>query len=766
MNDLKPLTAAIVTFVFVVGIAVAALYDLRPPAPVPASAPDSLFSADRAAGYLREIALEPHPLGSPRNLEVRNYIVQQLAAMDLQPRLDTATVTGSFRGIHYAATVVNIIARLTGTDNSKAVLLMAHYDSVPTGPGASDDGSGVATILETLRALKFSSPLKNDVIAIFTDGEEVGMMGAQAVVEDTSLLNQAGIALNFEARGTSGPSMMFETSDGNGWLIKQLAEAAPDPVATSLAYDAYRNLPNNTDFSWLKAMGVAGMNFAFIGDLERYHSETDNYSNIDERSIQHDGSYALELTKHFGDLHLPAPKSANYIYFNFFWPGFVYYPASFVPVVSAVAAVFFLLMAYIGIKRTTIKLTKSAIALLLPLLPTMILGGGTFFLWKAVQNSYPESSHFLFGTFYGNGVFLSALILVATALTSAYYILLRRFFRSSEMAVGSLFWWVILAAVSSYYLPHGAYVFQWPAIFSSLALLLFFLASKSDFRSPIMMLVLLVCAVPGIYLVTQIVYLIYMTALEPAVVTAIVAVVILTVGTLLPHVAIISAPKKWAFPIAIFVIALAVGTLGVLTHHLGAHHPKSDSIDYALDLDNSKAYWVSLDDSTDEWTSQFMPQRVDSVPAFIPGGCRLAAKSSPIAIAPVSAVLLSDSSYRGAQILKLLVKSPEAGSPIRLSTETQVLAASVEGHPVPDSVAIFPSGKQSRWMLYYYGLPDSGATLTLVIPAGQQLRLTTVETVAGLPEVGGLPSYPRPSSIMRRPFVTTDAAIVKKSYVF
>ena len=766
MNDLKPLTAAIVTFVFIAGIVAAALYDLQPPNPLPASSPDTLFSADRAAGYIREIAQAPHPLGSPRNLEVRNYIVQQLAAMDLQPQLDTATVTGSFRGLHYAATVVNIIARLTGSDNSKAVLLMAHYDSVPTGPGASDDGSGVATIIETLRALKSSYPLKNDVIAIFTDGEEVGMMGAQAVVEDTSLLRQVGIALNFEARGTSGPSIMFETSEENGWLIKQLAMSAPDPVATSLSYDAYKNLPNNTDLSWLKAKGVEGLNFAFIGDMEHYHSQMDNYSNIDERSIQHDGSYALALTKHFGNLRLPGPKTTNYIYFNFFWPSFVYYPASFVPIVSAIAAFLFLLMAYIGIKRTTIKLTNSSVGIVLPIVPIIILGAGTFFLWKTIQNAYPESSHFMFGTFYNQGVFLSALILIAVALTSAYYIFLRKFFRSSEMAVGALFWWLVLAVVSTYYFPHAAYVFQWPLVFSSLALILFFLASKSDFRSPIMMLALLVCAAPGIYIITQIVYLIYMTSLLPAVTTAIVVLMILGVGTLLPHIAIITAPKKWVFPIAISVIALAVGTIGMLSHHLGAHHPKTDSIDYALDIDNSKAYWVSLDDSTDEWTSQFTRQRVDLISDFFPGGFRLAAKSSPIPIAPVSVVLLSDSSYRGAQILKLLIKSPEAASPIRLSTQTRVLSASVGDQPVPDSVAIFPSGQQSGWTLYYYGLPDSGGTVTLVIPAGQVLKLTTVETVAGLPEVGGLPSYPRPASIIRRPFVTTDAAVVKKSYIF
>ncbi len=772
MNDLKPLTAAIVTFIFIAGIAATAIYDLQPPKPLPATAPDSLFSADRAAGYIRDIAASPHPLGSPENVKVRDYIVEQLSEMGLQPRLDTAVVTGSYLGIHYAASVINIVAHLTGSDNSRAVLLMAHYDSVPTGPGASDDGSGVATILETLRALKASYPLKNDVIAIFTDGEENGMMGAQAIAGNDSLLRQVGVALNFEARGTSGPSLMFETSDGNGWLIEQMAKSGSDIAATSFMYDGYKHLPNNTDFSWLKAKGMSGMNFAFIGDLERYHSEMDNYTNIDERSIQHDGSHALSLTKQFGNLTLPGPGSGNDIYFNFFWPAFFYYPASYVSTISAVAALLFFLMIYIGVKRKMIGLWKSLISILLPLGPVVILAVGTFFLWKGIGNSYPEAGYFLFDAFYGDGMLLLAVISLALAATSTFFIYMRGFFRSSEMAAGALFWWLVLAVISTFYLPHGAYIFQWPLLFSSSALLLFFIAPKSDFRSPLMLLTLLACAVPGVYFTAQTVYLLYLMGLLPAVTTAIVVLVILGMCTVLPHLAIVSAPKKWIIPVSAFAVALVIGAVALMSHHLDTHHPKTDSIDYAIDLDNSRAYWISFDDTTDEWTSQYMQHFVspDSLPDFFPGRRRpdLANSAALIPVRPVSVTLLGDTAYRGAQEVTLLVKPPEAGTPIMLHSPkgSQVISASVDGHPIPDSVAIFPTGKLDNWTLYCYGFPAAGCTVSLVLPAGQELNLTTVCTLAGLPEAGGLPEFPRPGSIMRRPFVTTDAAIVMKSYRF
>lgn len=772
MHDFRPSTAAIATFVFTVAIITGALWDLQPPRPLPATAPDSLFSADRATGYIKEIARVPHPLGSKANARVRSFIVRQLGAIGLEPQLDTAVVTGSYEGLHYAASVINIVARLPGRDNSRAVLLMAHYDSVPTGPGASDDGSGVATLLETLRALKASHPLKNNVVAVFTDGEEEGMMGGQAFSENRSLMKQVGVALNFEARGTSGPSIIFQTSDGDGWLIKQLAKAVPDPVAVSLSRDVYRHLPNNTDFSWLKAAGVAGMNFAFIGDLEHYHSELDNYSNIDESSIQHDGSYALYLTKRFGNASLPGPKAGDDIYFNFLYPRFVYYPASLATALTILAAFLYLLTIYIGVKKRIIKPSKTIASSLFTLALMAILGGATFFLWKGLQRAFPESSHFLFGAFYHDGIFLCAFISTALAVSSASYIFLRKYFRSSEMAVACLFWWLALAVLSTHYLQYGSYIFQWPVIFCSLAFIIYFLSTKSDFRSPVMMLIFLVCSVPGIYLTSQTSYLVYLTGLLPAMTAAIVVLVVLGMVTILPHLAIISAWQKWAIPILALAAALVFGSVAVLSHHIGPHHPKTDSIDYAANLDDSTYYWISFDDSTDVWTSQFMRSQLslDSLPDFFPGTAepRMAAKASPESVLPVSVTLRSDTASRGAQFVTLLVKSQQAASPVVIMVDSgeQVLSASVDGLSIPDSVAIFPAGKRAQWTLYYYGLPDSGSTITFVIPAGEQLRLTTVQTVRGLPEAGGLPSNPRPGSIMRRPFVTTDASLVMKSYQF
>src|SRR5215213_5425859 len=289
-------------FCALVLLACAVVYQQRPPSAIPIDAPAPDFSSARALKHIAAIAKQAHPIGSAQQHEVREYIVAELRAAGLTPEIQQTTSFNTDGTAAVAATVQNIIARLPGTNNTKAVLLMGHYDSAANSRGAADDGSGVGTLLETIRALKSNAPLKNDTIFLFTDGEEVGLLGAIAFVKEHPWAKDVGLALNFEARGSSGPSFLFETSDGNGWLISEFAKAAPYPIAPSILYEIYRVLPNDTDLSPFKKAGLAGLNFAFIDDEVYYHSPNDRVENLDQQSLQHHGSYSLALTRHFGNL--------------------------------------------------------------------------------------------------------------------------------------------------------------------------------------------------------------------------------------------------------------------------------------------------------------------------------------------------------------------------------------------------------------------------------------------------------------------------------
>ncbi len=770
---MKPIPAAIVAATFLLVAAASAIYNLQPPGVVPATAPDSVFSADRAMGYIRHIAAAPHPIGTPAEAKVREYIVGQLRAMGIRPTLDSATVTGMFHGIHYAAFVVNIVARLPGTANSNAVVLMAHYDSVPTGPGASDDGSGVATILETLHALKSLPPLKNDVIAIFTDGEEEGMLGSQAIAENDSLVRKMGIALNFEARGTSGPSLMFETSENDGGPIKNIARAVNNPIATSVAYDMYKRSPNNTDFTRLKKQGIAGYNFAFIGDAARYHSELDNYANVDPRSLQHDGAYALALTRYYGNRILPPAAEVNDVYFNFLWPRFVYYPVTLVSPLMVVTLIIFLLAIYIGFRKEVIKLTRAGFGIILLGVPLFIFTVGTYFLWRFLQGYFPEASRFIFGYFYDSGIILSGLIVFVISLTILLYILMRKFFRSSEMAIGALVWWFVLLALSTEYAPEASYFFEWPLLISTIALLIFFVAKKADFRSPLIFALFLVCAVPGVYLTTQIIYLLFLNGLPPELAAGVIAISVLTCGTLLPHIAIISSPNRWILPLAMLLIGLGLFALGFFSHNFNVDLPEPDSVLYALDANDSVAYWMSFEKTGDMWTGKFLKDTTgiessiaSDGPGFFPG-TEVPAKISratPVDLPSDSIGVLSDSSSQGYSNVRLMIPFMRGYYVLKVFANmlTRIMSAKVNDRTVPSGTG--PERASHRWILYCFGAPKAGWVLSLTVPQTDTLRLTLVSVEPGLPTLDSEAIPPRPGSLTRRPFVETDVSLVQKTF--
>ena len=284
---------------------------LSRPDPLPASAPLTEFSAGRAMTAVRAIAQRPHPVGSADHDRVREYVLGEFTRLGVPPRVQAGI--GTF--LRYQGKAENILARLPGTFNTRPVMLAAHYDSTRRGPGAGDDAQGVAVLLETLRALRQSAPLRNDVIFLVTDGEEEGLLGASLFMREHPWHGEPGVVLNFEARGTGGASFMFETSTPNEWLVRALRAAVPAANATSFAYEVYRRMPNGTDLSAFKLHGLAGMNFAFIEHPEWYHHAQDDPAHLDLRSVQEQGTYALALTRIFGAQNLTQPQSGDAVYF-------------------------------------------------------------------------------------------------------------------------------------------------------------------------------------------------------------------------------------------------------------------------------------------------------------------------------------------------------------------------------------------------------------------------------------------------------------------
>ena len=294
----------------------------RPPAPRAVAGSAGEFSAVPAVETLERLLGDeaPHPMSSGNNARVRDRISDELTAMGYP--VETQTTFACREAWAVCGDVTNIMTRLPGTIDGPAVLLTAHYDSVPAGPGAGDDMAGVATILEVARLLRAEPPARNPVVFLFSDGEELGLLGAEAFMAQHPWAADVGVVVNLEANGSHGQSVLFQTTGDNAWLIDAFAKHAPRPVASSV-YDAiYALLPFNTDLTVYGEAGLPGLNFAFIEEHPHYHTPRDNMANLDPGSVQHHGDNSLAATRALASLDL-ANQPAGRSVFQDLLPGMV-----------------------------------------------------------------------------------------------------------------------------------------------------------------------------------------------------------------------------------------------------------------------------------------------------------------------------------------------------------------------------------------------------------------------------------------------------------
>lgn len=263
-----------------------------PPDARPIDADPTRFSAARAGATLARILGDeaPHPVGSAAHAAVLERLLGELRAIGVEPSVQDALVAG--RG-GIVTRVRNVVATIPGANGGPSIALAAHHDSVAAGPGASDDGAGVAAAIECVRAVRAGAPLAHTLVLLITDGEEVDLSGAVAFVRRHPLASDVRAVVNLEARGTEGLAYLFQTGPGTGAALARFASLAERPATTSIAALVYEKLPNDTDLSVFLDAGWTGLNFAFIGGFRRYHTPRDDLAHLDAGSLQHMGDGAL-----------------------------------------------------------------------------------------------------------------------------------------------------------------------------------------------------------------------------------------------------------------------------------------------------------------------------------------------------------------------------------------------------------------------------------------------------------------------------------------
>lgn len=428
------------------------------------AASDRDFSIDRAFAHVKTIASQPHPAGSAANAKVREYLRNDLTSLGLKPEVQTATI---LRRAGEWQVVNNVIARLPGKTRKRPIMLAAHYDSVDGGPGAGDDTAGVAALLETARALRASGPLDREVILLITDGEERGLLGARGYFERHEAdywRSEIGLVMNFEARGTAGPSIMFETAPHNLSFIRLFASTSPYPIGNSLSYDVYRLLPNNTDFTVFRWAGLKGLNFAFIGNYFYYHTGKDSIENLDRDSLYHHGVSALALARRFGELSdeeldgLLSDHQPNAVYFNLWTTLLARYSANWIWPLSILQLLLAAFVLTRGFRRKSISprgVGGAAIRLLLALFITPVAVYGMMSL------VHPVGAPLAFN------LQLSAVAILSTIITLAFGLEFRRIVRPLDLAASGIILFSILSIPVNIYLPGGSFITFWPTLFAT-----------------------------------------------------------------------------------------------------------------------------------------------------------------------------------------------------------------------------------------------------------------------------------------------------------
>ncbi|MGW6505682.1 M28 family peptidase [Nonomuraea angiospora] len=745
--------------------------------PLPASAPDGEFSAERALRHLERFATEPRPIGSRAGEKARDYLTGQLRAAGLDVRVQRAIGANTSAGLASFGQVHNIVATAKGSDPTGTVVIAAHYDSAAMGPGASDDAAAVAAMLETVRALK-GTALRNDLVLLMSDGEEDGVLGAEAFVREHPLGRTGGVLLNWEARGVSGPSLMFQTSRNNAGLVETFADAVPHPRGDSTLGELYRLLPNNTDFTPMAGSGFTGMNFAYIEGSSRYHTADDSLAHLDRGSLQHHGSSMLALTRALGGADLgKLAADHDLTYFRIFGT-MVTYPNALVWPLAGLAAAAVAGLAVLARRRRLLSLPRLAVAAVSGVVPLLLAAALAQGLWEVLVAWRPAYDG-MGGLLHRPQAFQAAVVVLAALALLCWYLPLRRRLGPAALAVGALAWPAALGLLCAQVAPGMSYVLTLPALFCALgataAILLRGAAPQvpaPQMAAPQMAArhaaVFQAAAVTlGAVVAAALLPALARTAFDgmglalggmPALVLAVFGLMMLPIVELcLPE------RRQSLLPLAAAGLAVLLVPIGLARDGFDPANPLRTHLAYVMDAGTRTASWVSADAEPPAWTRRYISGH-DTAP-LPPGYARGTslwtgrAPAAPGAAEPRVTVL-----GRDGDTVRLRVTAGRAARSVTLRVERPIAAATATATGmIPVSVDV-TGVRANTWPgeIRFRGLPATGAEISLRVPGADRFRLTAVAETDGLQRVPGF--VPRPKGVVAATREDGDLVAVTRTY--
>lgn len=710
------------------------------------------YDYSQARQHLLEISKERHPVGSGAHGQVRDYLISQIRQLGYEAQLQQGFAINPES--KSAAQVENIVVRVAASEpkhGGKAILVAGHYDAVPNSYGAGDDGVSMANILQALASMKTLSKSSNDVIFLFADAEEVGLLGAIAFAEQHPAMRDVGMVLNFDNRGNSGPILMFETSAKNGRLIQEFATATPYAISNSVMYEVYKALPNDTDFSVFRKKDVPGLNFAMIENFSSYHTRHDKGEYLHPASQRQQANLMLNLVQHFVNQDLNQLSlqqgASNHIYFSLPLIGLVHY-SSLLAIPIAVALIVMAIGLFIRMRRqqnsssTPIRLGKSLLASLVFLLELAVFAFLAQRIWVFICGIYPEYASMRdpdIGHYY-----LLALVLLFSTIFAYLQKFLLRWFREQELSYGAIWVWLVLLGFSSVQFAGASFLFALPlfAVLSSWAYLGY---KQVGQESTARLWILLAGVLPSVILFAPFVVLITIALGFYSIGVPIILMSIL-LGLCIPLLLqFANTFRRWV-PLVFVNVFVVMGALA--TAHFHSTFPQPAQLIYVAGVKPGQNWWASPNDLLNRDALRVLTSKAEQKPADHILGPLSRFGKRPLWIERADDLNLPRPIIQVQQLetvgdrlkLKVLLHSPLHAPNTQVTIEgAKVFSARING-------ASYTNKDPERWAIWIHGRNKAEATLGNVIEfeieAGKPLSLRVSDTVYQLPSSIAAPRLP------------------------
>lgn len=757
--------SSLVTILVLLAILSFMYFTIMPQANTEEKVPLNEFSTARALTHVKAISQHPHYVGSQSHEQVAHYLQKELQKLGLETSLQEGYTLTDWGNLVYSK---NILTRIKGSQSTKALLLLTHYDSAPHSAsfGASDAGSGVATVLESVRAFLHSKQKhQNDIIILFSDAEELGLNGASLFVTQHKWAKSIGLALNFEARGTSGPSyMLMETDTGNSGLVNEFDNANVSfPVSNSLMYSIYKMLPNDTDLTVLRKQGqIQGLNFAFIDGHYNYHTAQDDSNHLDKNTLAHQGSYLMPLLHYFSNSNLSLTQSkADEVYFSLPF-SFVHYPFDWVQLMLYTAIALFVVFVFFGKAKRILSFT-SILRGIVPLVGSLVFAAAfAYFGWKGLLSFYPQYNDLLNGFTYNGHDYIAAFVLLSLSICMLFYHLLPNKKDSNNNWVAPIFLWLLINGAIAYYLQGAGFLII-PVFFTLFSFGVFIInQSKSPWFH-------LVMAIPALLIIAPFIYM-FPVGLGLKMLTGSAVLTVLLFVLLLPIFE--NFNKKGLWSIGLLLVSIGFFAKAHLNSGYEKGMAKSNSLLYVYDADTHKASWITYDKNLDNWTKTYLGQKPketalqENIPLFSKynSSFTYATETTPVNIPMPTVAFLRDSLAGNLHYYKIKITPNRKVNRYDIFANEKMDFQNFKANGVSQLDATSDRmNRNGKKILSYYVVNNRALELEFTLNSATAFDMSLLESSFDLLQNPMFNIQPREDWMMPTPFVLTDAVCIKKT---